>query len=321
MISSITRYLRTPTAERASLAGLVLLLGFAGLTMMIETAWQDGAPGLSGLPEPGNSRAGLAMVLFYTLQACLATSALFMRRISLFVIFCVSIAMAPTVLLYGHLVETIGFGAPAVQVDEFARVILSGLSAAVLLAPWFCTRMRWPARTPGHLAIGIAVMAGATLQVVFHFVLVIPGSEQSFARYEEVSEVIARSASAEEISRLVEISALPLEPLTRETAERALAAAGAVAIPSLLESIDAIFEVGPATLHQWQIPGQSKIDRMAIIYDGRGSAPLLWLMPSEAFIRPRLVAISAYYYLTGLSGFIWTVGALLVHAGHARRRR
>jgi hypothetical protein len=310
------------TREGLAFATLTLLLAFACGVMMRESAWSNGAPGIDAIPEPGDSAAGLSMMLLYTIQAAIATTALFQRRISLTVLAIVALLLSPTVLIYEHMVSTIGFGAPAVQVDEFARVILAGLSAALLLAPWIVRRLRWPARSPGHLAIAIAVLSGAVLQVVFHFVLVIPGSEISFADFDRTRSVIERTAGPQEIERLVDIGALPLLPLPQEDEAKALAAAHVVAIPSVIRSLEDIRAERPSALHVWKVPGQSKIDRMALVYDGRGDgAPRSWLLPASAFLEPRLTAISAYYFLSGLSGFVWMLGALLVHWGHSRRAR
>lgn len=319
MIQYLQAMVSSRRSDTLSLLGMVSLLGFASYVMMAETSWSEGSPGLTRLPEPGDGNAGLSLMLLYTVQASMATCALLMRRIHLPIIFGISLALAPTVLLYDYLVTTVGFGAPAVQIDEFARVILAGGAAILLLLPWVLRRLRWPARTPGHLAIGVAVLSGAVLQVVFHFALVIPGSEISFSHYDRTISIIEETSTPGEIDRLVEISALPLQPVEASSAEAALIDAKAVSIPTILVSLEAILEEAPRTLHHWRIPGQSKIDRMALVYDGRGPEPALWLLPSSAFLEPRLTAISAYYYLTGLSSFVWLTGALLVHAGHARR--
>lgn len=301
---------------------LAMLLAFACGIMMYESAWTGTGPGIEAIPEPGDSAAGLAMMLLYTLQAAIATTALFQHRIRLTTLAAASLLFAPTVLLYEHMVSTIGFGAPAVQIDEFARVILAGVSALVLVVPWLVWRMKWPARTPGHLAIGIGVLSGAVLQVVFHFVLVIPGSEISFAEFDRTRAIIERSSGPEEISRLVDIGALPLVGLSHGHEADALEAADVVAMDSVLESLAAIRSDDPSALHVWKVPGQSKVDRMAIVYDGRGDGEAkAWLLPASAFLEPRLTAISSYYFLSGLSGLVWMLGALLVHWGHSRRHR
>jgi hypothetical protein len=153
-------------------------------------------------------------------------------------------------------------------------------------------------------------------------VLVIPGSEISFRQYEHARSVISQSASSTELDRLAQTGAVPLVLLRLDTAAKTLEVAHAVAIDSVIASMNDIKQSNPVTLHAWDIPGRSKVDRMALVYDGReaGEDPRLWLLPSAAFLEPRLNAISSYYYLTGLSGLVWMIGALFVHMGHARRK-
>lgn len=324
MTTDRRRFLTHTRLERIGLLGLLALLALACGTMMREAAWQPGGrPGIDAIPKPGDGLAGTAMMLFYTLQAAIGGTALLLARLRLFPIFLVALASAPSVLLYVHLVTTAGFGAPAVQIDEFARVILAGLAALLLLAPWVIRRLTWPARSPGHLALGIAISAGAVLQVIFHLVLVIPGSEISFQAFDRDRSIIEHSASPDELARLNDLGAITLSPVDPDRVAEVFVQADFSGAESLAESVARIRQEAPATLYTWTAPGQSKIDRNLIIYDGRGlpaRGAEIWLMSTEAFLLPRLTAISAYYYLTGLSGFIWMAGALLVHAGHRRRR-
>jgi hypothetical protein len=311
-----------PASERTGFIILLVVLSAACGSMILEGSWQGGAPGMSSLPELGKSVAALSLVLLYTIQATIAVILLFQRRISLMCLAVGCLLTAPTVLAYLWLASTAGLAAPAVQVDEFARVILAAGSAIILIAPWVYRPLRWPYRTPGHLAFAISILASGILQIVFHLVLVIPGSELSFAEYDRARGLISRTASPLELQRLVEIEALPLQEIDRDNAEALLETARAVSIPTIQKSIERTLSDAPSTLHTWQIPGDSKIDRMALVYDGREEAATrLWLLPADAFLLPRLNAISAYYVLVGLSGLVWMIGALLVHVSHERRRR
>lgn len=312
--------------ESLSLVGIILLLLIACGTMVYEAAWADSGPGLSSLPEPGKWGVSMALMLLYTVQAAIAVTALFLRRISFLSVFLAALVAAPSVLIYSSLVSVAGFGAPAVQFDEFARVTVAGLAALLLSLPWVFKRLSWPARSPGHLAIGIAILTGVALQVIFHLILVNPGAKLSHGEFERVRQVIEASADPEELARLSEIGAVPIISMERATAAALLQKAGAINVDSALKSIDAILTDKPPVLHVWRIPGQSTVDRLALIYDGRKNepektaGPQLWLLPSTEFLLPRLTAISAYYYLTGLSSLVWITGALLVHNGHARRQ-
>jgi hypothetical protein len=305
--------------ERWAFLLLLMTIAFPASVMMWQGAW-SGGPGLTQLPKPGDSSAGASLMLFYTLQASIGITAVLMRAITFRALLCVSLLSAPTVLIYLSLVSSIGFGAPAVQVDEFARVILAGLAGLLLLAPWIIRRMRWPARTPGHLAIGISITATAMLQFIFHMILVIPGSEISFDAFEKAEAAITLTSSPEELERFIDLDLLPLRPIDLANLKGDLEASGVINASSVATGVDRILADRPHALYSWRVPGESKIDRILIAYDGRADNPKLWVLPSSAFLLPRLTAISAYYFLTGLSGFVWMAGALLVHYGHSRRR-
>lgn len=322
MKSSLIRetYHRTAHLERAAFVLLVGTLALPASIMIWQGAWSDG-PGLEQLPKPGDSSAGASLMLFYTLQAAIGVTAILSREVAFRTLLLFSLISAPTVLIYLTLVTSIGFGAPAVQVDEFARVILAGLSGLLLLAPWVVRRMKWPRRTPGHLAVGIAITATALLQFIFHLILVIPGSEISFKEFDRAEAAIHRSSTPDELGRMADIGLLPILRLDRADIEGGLHAAGIVSATSVATGVQRILNDGPDTLYTWRAPGDSKIDRVLVIYDGRDEAPSLWVLPASAFLLPRLTAISAYYVLTGLSGFVWMAGAMLVHYGHSRRPR
>lgn len=339
---------RRPAAEGAGFWGLVGWTLMLGWVMVSAGLWSGGHPGFESLPKPGQDLGATGLLAAYTMLSTLAVTALAMRRIAFLPLLGAVLATAPSVFLYGWMVRDFGISAPAVQVDEIARAGFAAVAAPFLLLPWLLRRPEdesrpgWvrrtllARRTPGHLAIGIAIFAVVVLQVVFHAALLLPGAERSRILMEEARAVVLATERASEIQRLGEIGALRLLPLPiAEAGQVATPQGGAAAaavvdagVPypdGLVEALARIAREAPRILHAWDVVGQAQEDRFLVVYDGRGAVgnegPRAWLMPPEAFIAPRLDAISAFYVLTGLSSATWIAGGLFVAFSHRKRHR
>jgi hypothetical protein len=296
-------------------------LVFCAVMIVRESYWRmSEGPGITEIPKPQESLATFFMMVFFTAQMVIGVSAVLQRVISLWWMVVFTILTLPTVFLFKIMVSTVGTGALAVQIDEFARVILGGCAGILLIMPWIFRRMRWPARSPGHLAIGIGISSMVALQFVFHFALVIPASELSFAKADQMKSLIERTESSRELQRLWELGAVSLDPLEGENIKKTLIEAGVIDAVTVARSVLDIAIEAPDALHVWSVAGESRIDRNLIIYDGRGDEPAAYVAGTRNFMLARLTGISALYFLSAFSSVVWMVGALVVHAAHGKRR-
>ena len=307
--------------ERCAFWAVCAFLTFCAAMVIQESYWRTGSgPGIGVIPKPENSSATFYMMNMYTAQMAIAVCAVLQKRLNFNIIFITIVCLMPTIYVYRELAGSLGSGAPAVQFDEFARIVVGGISGALLIMPWLVRKSIWPARSPGHLAIGIATAAISVLQVIFHLALVVPASELSFSHAEIVKEQVLLTKSPDELMRLHDIGVLDITPLKDVMMLDDIVSAGAINPESVAASAARIMVEAPGALHVWNVAGESKIDRNLMIYDGRGIMPKVYLAGTRNFMLPRLTAISAYYFLAAFSTLVWMLGALFIHASHKRMR-
>lgn len=338
MPSNADAWWRRAGADRVGLAGLLAWIAGLGWTITASGLWSDGQPGYRHLPMPLVDAGATALVVMYTMLSTLAVTTLVMRRVTFLPLLAAVALVTPSVWLYGHMVRDFGFSAPAVQFDEIVRACVAAVAAPFLIVPWLVRRPRdedgWlrralgRRRTPGHLAIGIALFAVVILQVTFHVTLLVPGAERARMLLEETQAMMLRTDGPEEIDRLVALGALGDSPLAVVVGEPGTGTAtlveaiGKIGVPhagALAESVFRIEREARGTLFAWEVPGEVKEDRFLAVYDGRGERPRLWVVTPETFVAPRLDAISAFYALSGISSSVWLGGGLVVAWGHRRR--
>lgn len=298
----------------------------ASIVLMLEAGGLLGQ-GYNEAPNPHRSTTGVIIFGFCTLQAALLCTIIFQKEIKLFPAAIAVLIFCPTALVFGPNDLNAVLTEKYFKIDEMIRLPLAVGPAVIMMLPWFIKRMKWPAKTPGHLAISISCIAGALLQTIYHIVLVSPGIDIAHDNFENAVAIIERSASPQEIERLIELGAVPLMPIDPSSYEEDMQVLNMYDPASSVRRVASILEDAPHAFFMWPLQGIRSNDRSYMIYDGRAldteAQPRLWALPNEAFLAPRLAGSTGYFYLTALGAITWLGGALYVHWAHTRpgRRR
>lgn len=315
-------WLDTDRVERAGAWGMILLLLVICGTLVQQARFDiELGHAMQRFPVKPTDPVAFSFSWLYMIAMVLGIIALVRRNFSSMLCLIGSLATIGPVLIYLFLVEKFGFGMLMIRRFEEAMPIATLIAGLLLILPWLLPRLRWPARSVGNLALGVALVVFMSLQLAFHLSILLPMREIGYDMIDGMKVQISRTSAPEELARLATTGAIPLEPVDLDDPTPALAAARILEPEKQARAFRDIMDRKSPVLHVWESAGSDDVDRVVLVFDGRDpGAAQGWVLPPQAFFDLRFFAISAYYFLVGLGSFVWLGGAFLVQDGHRRLR-
>lgn len=282
------------------------VLSFEGISWLGYSHSLDDPPVTRFLAEreffPGTSDLVIFTTLTETLariltaaSCCIGVAVLLQRRISM-------LGIALTIPLITFLDLKWDF----VRYDV---ALFFGVVFPILLLASMFIKLR---RTHVHAVVAGLVALMFVMQALVRAEIVLPSYDARDDRIQSAMTALSKSASPEEVRRLVELDLLKLAPVAGDTLGAQLEAEGAPAIESSIASLSGISEQAPPVIHSWIIKEWDHRWRALFVYDGRDGEPKGWMLQTAWSYAPVTDAIAVSATINGLLGASWMLFALLL---------
>lgn len=303
-------------------------LGLVSLIVLVTVAWSIFVGG--GITSLGEGEHGIAYkavcatawaVAVFGVGMLLSKRPPYKSMIAATLAFC---ALMATPLIQA---DVPGVPQLAAKISEQSQLYIITGSAMMLALPWIFRRLKWPYRTPGHLAAMIGVGAFMVLQVGFHLTVVVPGAQMIKEKRADLIQSLEKGGPDlfRDLRAMGAITSQKIPGKEKDYAERVapLEAARLPAPKSVLASVDRIAERSPGSFYLWLVDGPNDLDQSILLNvpDKAGGPPQAFIIPPETFLARHLFQVRAYYALTAFSAFGWIMAAMLVGWSHDPGRR